>query len=257
MSLAGDALNAFIERQIFFPDPFLVWTPAEVGLRYQDVWIDTSDRVRLHGWLVPAASSLGLFLFCHGNAGNISHRVDNIQRLHEIGFTVFIFDYRGYGNSEGRISEEGFYLDAEAAYRTARSFAERDNLKLIVFGRSLGGIAAVHIAAQVACAGVILESTFTHMGAMAREHFPLPGTERVLRSRLNSVDKIGRVKAPLLFFHGDLDVIVPLRLGQELFEAAPSPKEFVVIPGAGHNDTYLVAGKTYFDKLEAFAQGLP
>jgi len=256
MSLTGLALERFIDSMIFFPDPVLVGAPGDLGLAFEDVWFDTADGVHLNGWIVPAKSPEALLLFCHGNAGNISHRLDNIQRLIQIDLSVFIFDYRGYGRSGSRISEEGFYSDCEAAYRHAREYAEKENLKLVIFGRSLGGIAAVHLAAEHDCSGVILESTFPHLGVMAREHFPVPMIGGLLEKRLNSVDKIERVRAPILFFHGDLDDIVPYRYGLELFNSAPSPKEFVAIPGAGHNDTYLVGGKAYFDKFKQFVTSL-
>jgi fermentation-respiration switch protein FrsA (DUF1100 family) len=255
MSLTGDALNSFVESQIFFPDRHLVCTPADYGLSFEDVWFTASDQVKLHGWFVPAGPSDAVLLFCHGNAGNISHRVDNISRLHALGISVFIFDYRGYGNSEGSISEAGFYLDAEAAHGIASGYASQRQQKLVIFGRSLGGIAAVHIASLRPCEGVILESTFTHLGAMAREHFPAPGVHKMLKTRLNSVDKIGQVKVGTLFFHGDLDDIVPISLGRELFDAANAPKEFVIISGAGHNDTYVVGGDRYFEKIKSFVRG--
>ncbi len=254
MGLTTEALNRLVESQIFFPDPYLVATPRDEGLEFEDLRFKTRDGITLHGWLVPAEASIGLILFCHGNAGNISHRVDNIRRLHDIGLSVLIFDYRGYGLSGGRITESGFYLDAEAAYEIAREHAARENLKLILFGRSLGGIAAVHLASQITCSGVILESTFTHLGAMAKMHFPLPVPQSLLQGRLNSVDKISKVTSRILFFHGDKDDIVPISLGRELFEAAPEPKEFIVIPGAGHNDTYFVAGPEYFRKFRAFVE---
>ncbi len=256
MSLTGNALNKFVESQIFFPDPDLVCTPTEVGLTFEDVWFTASDGIRLHGWFIPAEPSGGLLLFCHGNAGNVSHRVDNLRRLHEIGLSVFIFDYRSYGKSEGEISEVGFYRDADAAYGVASRYATQLQRNLVIFGRSLGGIAAVHIASQWPCWGTILESTFTHLGAMAREHFLVPGVHKVLRTRLNAVDKIGQVKAATLFFHGDLDDVVPMRLGRELFDAANPPKEFVIIPGAAHNDTYMVGGDRYFSKIKSFVNGL-
>jgi len=257
MGLAGDALERLIERMIFFPDPVLEHGPGEMGLEFEDIWFQTDDGVRLNGWLIPSPAAIGLFLFCHGNAGNISHRVDNIARLNKIGLTVFIFDYRGYGRSQGRISERGFYKDSEAAYQVARQRADQGGLKLVIFGRSLGGIAAVHLAASRACSGLILESTFPHLGAMAREHFPVPMVGSVLEKRLNSVDNIGRVSAPILFFHGDLDDIVPYGYGREVFDAAPEPKELVTIPGAGHNDTYLVGGQPYFEKIRNFVLDLP
>lgn len=256
MSLAGDALEHLIERTIFYPDPFLIQGPADFGLEFTDMWFRTDDGVRLHGWLFPNPESEGLLLFCHGNAGNISHRLDNIFRLHRIGLSVFIFDYRGYGRSEGRITEEGFYLDSEAAYRVAMETAKEEQAKLVIFGRSLGGIAATHIASANPCCGVILESTFTHLGALAGEYFPLPMMNGLLRSRFNSVDKIGKIKAPKLFFHGDRDDIVPFRYGRELFESAPEPKGFVTLSGAGHNDTYIVGGKEYFERIKSFVTHL-
>ncbi|MBM3303074.1 MAG: alpha/beta hydrolase, partial [Deltaproteobacteria bacterium] len=231
MSLVGDALERFIESMIFFPDRLVVQTPSDYGVDYEEVWFDAADGVHLHGWMVPSERASGLWLFCHGNAGNICHRLDNIFRLNAIGLSVFIFDYRGYGKSAGRITEKGFYLDSEAAYQVARSLADREKLKLVLFGRSLGGIAAVHIASANPCSGVILESTFTNLAAMARTHFPIPMVDGLLEKRLNSIDKIRGVKAPLLFFHGDADDIVPFRYGLELFEAAPEPKEFVALPG--------------------------
>jgi hypothetical protein len=257
MNLAGDMLNRFIESQIFFPDPFLICTPAEAVLDYEDVWFETADSVRLHGWLVPAEENSPLMLFCHGNAGNVSHRVDNIRRLHDIGLSVFIFDYRGYGQSKGRITEAGFYLDSEAAYSKALEYVDRANLKLVIFGRSLGGIAAVHLGAQHKSSGLILESTFTHMAGMAAVHFPLPVPARLLQHRLNALDKIGTIMAPILFFHGDLDTIVPISHGRELFDAAKAPKEFVTISGAGHTDTYFVGGQQYFAKIKSFVDSLP
>lgn len=252
LSFLSGCWNWFVEKQVFFPDKTIVQTPADYDLAFEDIWFTSGDSVRLHGWLIPAVPSKHILVFCHGNAGNISHRLDNIRLLNQRGISVFIFDYRGYGRSNGSISEKGFYLDSEAAHEVARKWAETHKAKLIVFGRSLGGIAATHLGATKSCDGLILESTFTNMGAMARAHYPLPFAESLLKHRLNAVGEIDQVRAPILFFHGDKDRIVPIRLGRGLFEAAPDPKEFVVIAGAGHNDTFHVAGKGYFDKLESF-----
>ena len=248
--------NWFVEKQVFFPDKTIVQTPADYDLPFEDVWFTSTDSIRLHGWLIPASPSNHILLFCHGNAGNISHRLDNVRLLNQRGISVFIFDYRGYGRSDGSISEKGFYLDSEAAYQVSRKWADAHKAKLIVFGRSLGGIAATHLGATKSCDGLILESTFTNMGAMARAHYPLPFAESLLKHRLNAVGEIDQVRAPILFFHGDKDRIVPIRLGRGLFEAAPNPKEFVVIPGAGHNDTYFVGGQDYFKKIENFVNSL-
>jgi fermentation-respiration switch protein FrsA (DUF1100 family) len=255
MGITDAWLDRFIESQIFFPDPTLEFSPTEFGLEFEDIRFETSDGIGLHGWLIPAERHGPLLLFFHGNAGNISHRVHNIYQLNKSGISVFIIDYRGYGLSEGKISEKGFYLDAEAAYLKAVDLAAEEERKLIIFGRSLGGVAAVHVAHARPCEGVILESTFTNLAGMARAHFPFLIKEKALQKRFNSVDKIGTVKAPILFFHGDRDDIVPIELGQALFEAAPEPKEFVTLPGAGHNDTYVVAGPGYFEKFTSFVDG--
>ena len=244
--------NWFVESQVFFPDTTIEKTPVDFNLPFEDVWFTSSDSVRLNGWLIPASSPNRLLLFCHGNAGNISHRLDNVRLLYSMGISVFIFDYRGYGLSQGSISEKGFYLDSEAAYEVAREWAEKHGAKLVIFGRSLGGIAATHLGATKRCDGLILESTFTNMGAMASAHFPLPFAETLLKHRLNAAGQIVQVRVPILFFHGDRDKVVPIKLGRKLFEAAPNPKEFVVIPGAGHNDTYFVGGSAYFKKIESF-----
>ena len=252
LSVLSGCWNWFVEKQVFFPDKTIVQTPADYDLPFEDVWFTSTDSIRLHGWLIPASPSKNILLFCHGNAGNISHRLDNVRLLNQRGISVFIFDYRGYGRSDGSISEKGFYLDSEAAYQVSRKWADAHKAKLIVFGRSLGGIAATHLGATKSCDGLILESTFTNMGAMARAHYPLPFAESLLEHRLNAVGEIDQVRAPILFFHGDKDRIVPIRLGRGLFEAAPNPKEFVVIPGAGHNDTYFVGGQDYFNKIQDF-----
>lgn len=246
-----------VESQIFYPEKHLNFTPADFSMKYDDVWFESAGGVRLHGWYVPSAGSRTLMLFCHGNAGNIGDRVDNIMRLNRNGISVIIFDYRGYGKSRGRPSEDSLYRDAEAAWSVARTKAENANERLVVFGRSLGGIAAVHVAAQRGCAGLILESTFTNLGAMARLHFPLPLPEKWLRSRFNARKKIADVKCPILFFHGDSDDIVPMALGRRLFMAAPSPKEFVTLEGAGHNNTYLIDEDAYFAKVKDFISNLP
>ena len=256
LGFLGGCWNWFVESQVFFPDTTIEQTPAELDLPFEDIWFTSSDSVRLHGWLIPASSPNHLLLFCHGNGGNISHRLDNVRLLRNRGISVFVFDYRGYGRSQGRISEKGFYLDSEAAYEVAREWAEKHRAKLVVFGRSLGGIAATHLASTKHCDGLILESTFTNMGAMARAHYPLPFAETLLKHRLDAVGQIVQVRVPILFFHGDKDSIVPIELGRKLFEAAPNPKEFVVIPGAGHNDTYFVGGQDYFKKIDSFFNSL-
>jgi len=241
---------------IFFPKRRLESTPEAWGLVYQEVWVTAADGPRLHGWYLPAPYGSTLLLFCHGNAGNISHCLDNIARLLREGISVYIFDYRGYGLSEGSPSEKGLYRDAEAAHAWAEAKARAEGWRLVVFGRSLGGVAAVHLAARGGCAGAILESTFTNLGAIARIHYPLPLLPGWLARRFDSLGRIGGLCCPVLLVHGECDDIVPYALCRELYAAAPEPKDFLTIPGAGHNDTYLVGGQAYFTRLRDFCEGL-
>lgn len=252
----GVALDGFIESLVFYPDTTMVAEPGDLGLDYEDQWLLTEDGVRLHGWWLPAPGADTVLLFFHGNAGNISHRLDNLRRLRAMGLSVLIFDYRSYGRSQGSISEQGMYADSRAAYQAGLARARQGGCRLVLFGRSLGGVAALSVAHRPETAGVILESTFTHLGDMARVHFPLPGLGR-LRKRFNSLERIGRVRAPKLFFHGDRDQVVPLALGRRLYEAAPEPKTWLTLAGAGHNDTYEKGGRAYFQALRDFVDHLP
>jgi fermentation-respiration switch protein FrsA (DUF1100 family) len=227
-------------------------TPNQRGLAYEDIIFKTQDKVKINGWFIPGDKKAPYFLFCHGNAGNISHRIDNLVLLNRIGLSVFIFDYRGYGKSTGKISEEGFYLDAEAAYQYTAKKASENNNPIIIFGRSLGTVAAVHIAAANKCSGVILESAFTSLEDMAAYHYPIPFLPRLLKGRFNNISVIKRLHQPTLFIHGDQDTIVPYKMGQALFDAMNAPKAFYTIPGAGHNDTYDIGGEKYTEVLDQF-----
>jgi fermentation-respiration switch protein FrsA (DUF1100 family) len=243
-----------LERLIFVPDSVLVGTPKQWGLDYEDVEFSTADGVRLHGWYVPGTRPETLLWF-HGNAGNISHRLDNLRLLHDqVGTAVFLFDYRGYGRSEGQPSERGLYEDARAALQhfvTRRGVPRED---LIYFGRSLGSGVAIELATEATPRGLILETPFVSIRAMARSLFgPLAV---VAPSSFDNLSKSPRLKCPKLFIHGDSDSLVPYAQGRELFEAALPPKAFYTIRGADHNDTYLVGGSTYFRRIREFIEGL-
>lgn len=239
-------------KMIFFPTSDLAYTPADLGLAYEDVRLQTSDGVTIHGWMVPCDASDVTLLFLHGNAGNIGDRVENVRRLHEIGLQVFILDYRGYGLSEGSPSEQGLYKDAQAAYAYLLSRDDVNKERIAIFGRSLGGAVAVDLASRVPCRRLILESTFTSAADMAGHILPILPIGRLVTERFDSASKIDKVRAPLLQFHGTQDEIVPYQLGRKLHALAPDPKEFVPIPGATHNDTYFVGGRTYFEKIRSF-----
>jgi fermentation-respiration switch protein FrsA (DUF1100 family) len=243
-----------LERLIFVPDSELVWTPAEFGLEYEDVEFSTADGIRLHGWYVPGTRPETLLWF-HGNAGNISHRLDNLRLLHDqVGMAIFLFDYRGYGHSGGQPSERGLYEDARAALQHLVNSRGLSGEKLVYFGRSLGSAVAIDLATEAPPRALILETPFVSVRAMARNLFgPLAV---VAPSSFDNLSKIPRLKCPKLFIHGDSDSLVPYVQGRQLFEAAPPPKAFYTIRGADHNDTYVVGGPTYFRRIREFIERL-
>ena len=237
---------------VFFPDTYLVGTPTDMGLEYEDVWFEAADGVRLHGWWVPAAAEAPVLVWFHGNAGNISHRLENIQLLHDlVGVQVFIFDYREYGRSQGRISREGSFLDAAAAYRYVTQTRKVAAADVVLFGRSLGTALATDLAIKNPCRALILESAFTNSSDMAKMLAPFLFDWRP-RVPYDNLGKITRVTVPVLIIHGSDDEIIPVAMGRRLFAAANSPKDLYIIPGAHHNDTYVVGGNTYFERLKKF-----
>ena len=246
---------AVVYRFLYFPDPILVATPEEMGLVYEDVSVTTADGVVVHGWFLPRDDAVATLYFLHGNAGNISHRLEMLARLHRAGFKVFILDYRGYGRSEGRPSEQGTYRDALAGWRWLRAREEGD-LPLILYGRSVGGAVAAWLAAQdeVDADGVVLESTFTRVREMAVVAFPLPGIGRFIADLYPTIDQVGAIRAPLLFIHGEADEIVPVDHVRALLAAAAEPKFLYLIPRARHNDTMFVAGEAYLERLRQFVR---
>jgi len=238
---------------IYFPDPRLVATPTLYGLAFEEVDFTAADEVRLHGWYLPGSSDQPVVLFCHGNAGNISHRLDNLRLLHQLGLNVFIFDYRGYGRSEGRASEVGIYADARGALDWLKSRGWPSE-QMIYFGRSLGAAVAVQLALESPPAGLILETPFTSIAAMGRHHYPvlyrLLGW--LLAAEYDNLAKIEHIHTPLLIFQGDRDQVVPESMARRLFNHANQPKTWHLIAGADHNDTYLVGGKDYRLAWERF-----
>ena len=241
------------EKFIFFPDPTVDVTPKDAGLAFDDTFFTTGDGVRLNGWFVPYPGAQTTLLWFHGNAGNISHRLENIKLLHDkVRINVFIFDYRGYGRSEGRVSEEGTYRDGEAALKYLSAREDVDRKGIVFFGRSLGAAVAADLATREECLALILETPFASIREMAKIAFPFLPIGPLLRTRYDVMEKIGRIKAPLLVLHGDRDEVIPFEQGRRVFEAAPQPKEFYAIRGAHHNDTYIVGGEPYFAALKDF-----
>lgn len=244
---------------IFFPDRDVTRAPDDVGLHYEDAWFTATDGARLHGWFIPAPGdeSADTLVWFHGNAGNIADRIDNLLLLtRRLSVNVFIFDYRGYGNSDGKPSERGLYADGEASLAYLRERGDVDMNRLTLFGRSLGCAVAVELATRHPVKTVILESPFTSIDAMARRMrgrlTSLIPTSWLVRSKFDSLSKIGNIHSPILLLHGDKDDIVPIEMAHELFAAANAPKRFYPIAGAGHNDTVSIGGDAYFDALKEF-----
>ncbi|MCX5725132.1 MAG: alpha/beta hydrolase [Nitrospirae bacterium] len=240
---------------VFHPDPWKDrdWR-AFSGLPLEEAWFPAADGTKLFGWYVEGPATSGVILWCHGNAGNIINRLENLKLLYQLGLSVFLFDYRGYGRSQGRPSEDGLYQDALGAYdyltRTRMIRPER----IVLFGRSLGAAVAGELAVQKPAAGLILESSFPSIEAVAKFHYGGLPVHWLLGADFRLIDRLPQLSLPKLIIHGDKDDIVPLELGRQVFEAAKPPKFFYVIEGADHNDTYQVGGTAYFKRWAEFVQ---
>ena len=250
-------LVLFEKRFVYVPQATLDLTPKELGMSFEDVWLTADDGVRIHGWWLPSPSSARqTLLYCHGNAGNVSHRLDRVLYLQaRLGFNVLLFDYRGYGLSAGSPDEEGTYRDARAAYRHLRDVRGAAAENLVLFGESLGCAVALQLASEVSSKALVLEAPFTSIRDMVRALFPVLPLAPFVRTRYDNLAKIQRITVPLLIVHGERDGTVPFEQGRRLFEAAPEPKRFFSVPTAGHNDVYLVGGGAYWKTWREFLDG--
>lgn len=236
---------------LYFPLRELDFTPRSVDLDYEDVELDSADGERLHGWWIPHPQARGALLFLHGNGGNISHRLESIRLFHELGLGVLIIDYRGYGRSSGRPDEAGTYLDAAAGWRHLLEARGIDPARTVIYGESLGGAVAIHQAVDARCGALIVSSTFTSIVDIGRHHYPYLPVSWLARFRYPGIDLIGRAGCPVLILHGPEDEIVPFAMGEQLFAAAPEPKQFVRLAG-GHNDGLLADGPRVRQSIDAF-----
>ena len=239
------------ESLVFFPDRTLRATPARVGLHFEDVRLTTADGVGLGAWWVEPERARGAVVFAHGNAGNISDRLDTIKLFVGLDVAVLAFDYRGYGSSDGSPSETGTYRDMEAAVAHALHTRGIDRERTIYYGESLGGAVALATALRLPPAALVLESTFTSVRAMAAVHYPFVPGFLATRVRYDSLARVRGLRCPLLVLHGPADTIVPYRMGRQLFEAALGPKAFADLEG-DHNDGGLIVSPAASDALRAF-----
>jgi len=245
--------ESWVERTfIFFPDQKLEGTPRQAGLDFREVYFDSADGCRLHGWYVPAGEGAPVLLWMHGNGGNISYEIGGLALLRQAGLASFIFDYRGYGLSTGQPSEAGVYRDARAAYEYLRNELGAPPERIVFFGRSLGGAVAADLALRVPARAIILDGAFTSVGDMANHHYRwLPGKGRFAH-KFDTAGRLARISIPKLIIHGEQDRVVPFTMGKRLYEAAVPPKEFYPIDGAGHEDTMPVGGDGYVRRVREF-----
>ena len=250
-------MRAVLNALVFHPSRAIGQTPAAARVEFADVVFRAEDGERLHGWWIPTrAPVIGHVLLCHGNAGNVGDRVAHVALLSAAGFDVLAFDYRGYGRSSGRPSEQGTYRDARAARRALLQRPAVDASRIVYFGESLGGAVALALAIESPPAGLILQSTFTSIRDMARVHYPqIPPA--LVPDAYPSLRLVGQLRSPLLVLHGARDEIVPLLHGEALFEAAPNPKHMRVVPGVGHNDLIASAGPAWARAIASWASALP
>ncbi len=247
-------LMMLLERFLVFPASHDGnWKPA--GLKFEDVHFQSQDGVKLHGWFLEHPAPREVVLYAHGNGGNLSYRAGILERIRrELGVSIMIFDYRGYGKSEGSPDEAGILADARAARAWLALRTEKKEQDIVLLGRSLGGAVMVDLAARDGARALILESTFTALPDVAAYHYPWLPVRWIMRTRLNSLDKIRNYRGPVLQSHGSADRVVPLELGRRLFEAVPDPaKKFIEFPDLGHNQddwqTNRLALEQFFDRL--------
>ena len=243
------------ESFIFFPVAEISATPRNYGLSFEDIYFKTEDGVTLNGWFVAYPGASTTLLWFHGNGGNIGHRSEHLKLLHDkLKIDIFIFDYRGYGKSAGKPSEEGTYKDGVAAMEYLRSRKGVESKKIVLFGQSLGAAVATEIAVRQPELALILEAPFTSIRDMARIAAPWLPIGSLLRTKYDNLEKIKKVQAPIMVLHGDFDDVIPFDQGKRIFAAAPEPKEFYIIQGSRHNDTYIVGGEAYFKALKDFIE---
>ena len=231
-------LVRFLEKtSIFYPTRAIEITPDRFNLPYGDITLTTQDGVRINGWLIKNPTAKCTLLFFHGNAGNISDRLLKLRFFYELGVNTFIIDYRGYGRSDGVPSEGGVYLDGLAAFDYLKGRKDLEGVPVIIYGGSLGGAVAIDVANHRNVSGLIIDSAFPSASAMSKLIYPVIPTF-FLSVKFDSLEKVRKLSMPKLFMHSIEDKVVPYRLGRQLFDAAPEPKEFTALTG-GHNDAHI------------------
>jgi len=252
--LFGLALFALLLRwrepsMIYYPMREMDGTPDQAGLKFEEVWLTASDGARIHGWYLPStATNAPTILFLHGNAGNISHRLEKLAILHNLGAATFIIDYRGYGRSDARQPDEpGTYHDAQAAY----DWLTKQHSQIILYGESLGAAVAVDLAVKAPVAGLVIEEPFTSIADVGQKMFPFLPVRLIAKTKYDSLSKMPKLRVPLLILHSRDDEMFPMSYAERLLAAAPEPKRLVELRGS-HNDAFLVSAAVYRQALAEF-----
>jgi fermentation-respiration switch protein FrsA (DUF1100 family) len=219
---------------VFYPGHTIITNPSQVGLKYEDLYLRTSDGIKINAWFAKYSDSASTIIFAHGNAGTMGERIMKMKFWHDVGLNVVFFDYRGYGHSEGNPTEQGVYLDAQAVYDYLQSRPDIDHNRIIAYGASLGGVVMIDLASKRKLAALIVESSITSAKDMAHRLYPMIPSF-FMSIKFDSLSKISRISCPKLFLHSREDHTVPFSMGQKLYDTALVPKEFLVIYG-GHND---------------------
>jgi hypothetical protein len=239
------------QKNLYHPDKEIPGTPTNLGITYEDINFKTEDGKLLNGWFVPAKEAKVTVLYCHGNAGNIYHRLHKAKFFHEMGVNFFIFDYRGYGKSTGNPSEKGLYKDAQAAYDCIISRSDVDRNKIVVYGKSLGGPVAADLCLHRKASALILEGSFASVALRAQQLYPLLPMKLLIAQKYDAVVKVKNMRIPKLIAHGRQDEVISFRHGEILFGAAAEPKQFLPFEG-GHNDDVYVTSVAYRENLQKF-----
>jgi fermentation-respiration switch protein FrsA (DUF1100 family) len=248
----------WLERnKLYYPSREISVIPRTLGMPFEDVSLVTADRMRLHGWFIPAPlqgplASEGLaILLCHGNAGNISNRVQKAALLHQLGLSVLLFDYRGFGKSEGTPSEPGTYLDADAAYAYLTQTRKIPAERIVIHGESIGNGVAIEAALRHPSRALIVESAFTSIAGMGKSVVPWLPLQWFVTWRYDNLAKLPKVGRPILVMHSRDDEVIPFAMGQALFAAACEPKRFLELKGS-HNDGFAESGAAYPEAILSF-----
>ncbi|HIJ59686.1 MAG TPA: alpha/beta hydrolase [Nitrospirae bacterium] len=243
----------FQDKLLYIPDRQLIAKPSDAGLYYEEIILTTNDNISLKGWFIPSKENKYVVIFSQGNAGNRSYRIEKIKILNEIGLSVLIYDYRGYGDSEGKPNETGTYLDAVAGWQYLVNIKGINTEKIILYGESLGSAVSVELARRLPCSAIILEGAFTSLNELAEKFFPYLPAKFLSKYDYDSLSKINSLKMAKLFIHSDKDDIVPYDMGKRLFDKATETKKFLTLSG-GHNDGFYVSRQKYLEGIRVFLE---